>query len=66
MKNMEEKNNIYSYSDEELKKRLSYCVETYKNGLLILEDIMEKIKLNRLEISLIEEEIVRRGNRDKK
>lgn len=58
---MSEKLSILKMDDSEIVKEYHNCVDIYTNGLLLLEDVTKKIKINRVKLSLIEEEIKKRN-----
>jgi len=52
---------LSEHTDEEIIEKFKNNIEIYKNGIVILEDISLKLKLNRVELSLLNNEINKRG-----
>lgn len=52
---------LSEYTDEEIIEKFKNNIEIYKSGVVVLEDISLKLKLNRVELSLLNVEINKRG-----
>lgn len=52
---------VKDISDEELKERYNKGLEFYNNSLILIKDVMHKMKTNRLELFFLEKELKNRN-----